>query len=192
MTEGMLFLLMTGEVPSYEDAEALRVELIQKAKLPAETITLMQSLPTSIPSLTQLSIGLMSLQTHSHFAKAYSQGIKKADYWKPIFEDSLDLVVRLPIIAVYIYKTKYRLGPVIRIDENLDWAANFGNMLGFKDHSFHEYLKMYSIIHSDNSGGNVSAHTTHLVASALSDPYSAGLNGLAGPLHSLADQAFMK
>ena len=68
-------------------------------------------------------------------------------------------------------------------------------MLGFKDQSFHEYLRMYSIIHSDNSGGNVSAHTTHLVASALSDPYlsySAGLNGLAGPLHGLAGQAFMK
>jgi len=40
-------------------------------------------------------------------------------------------------------------------------------------------------------GGNVSAHTTHLVGSALSDPYlsfSAGLNGLAGPLHGLANQ----
>ena len=40
-------------------------------------------------------------------------------------------------------------------------------------------------------GGNVSAHTSHVVASALSDPYyafSAGLNGLAGPLHGLANQ----
>ncbi|MGD8440991.1 MAG: citrate (Si)-synthase, partial [Holophagae bacterium] len=39
--------------------------------------------------------------------------------------------------------------------------------------------------------GNVSAHTTHLVASALSDAYyalSAGINGLAGPLHGLANQ----
>lgn len=40
-------------------------------------------------------------------------------------------------------------------------------------------------------GGNVSAHATHLVGSALSDPYfslSAGMNGLAGPLHGLANQ----
>ena len=45
--------------------------------------------------------------------------------------------------------------------------------------------------YSDHEGGNVSAHTVHLVASALSDPYlsfSAGLNGLAGPLHGLANQ----
>lgn len=37
----------------------------------------------------------------------------------------------------------------------------------------------------------MSAHTTHLVGSALSDPYlsfSAGMNGLAGPLHGLANQ----
>jgi len=39
----------------------------------------------------------------------------------------------------------------------------------------------------------VSAHTTHLVGSALSDPYlsfAAGMNGLAGPLHGLANQVW--
>ena len=195
MTEGMLFLLMTGELPTHEEVEDLRLELIARARLPAETIALMQSLPANIPSLTQLSMGLLSLQTHSHFAKAYTQGIKKSEYWKPIFEDSLDLIARLPVIAAYIYKTKYRIGPVGRIDEQLDWAANFGNMIGFHDRTLHEFLRMYTIIHSDNSGGNVSAHATHLVGSALSDPYlsySAGLNGLSGPLHGLAGQAFMK
>lgn len=195
MAEGMLFFLTTGEIPTHEDVEELRVELIQRAKLPAETIALMRAVPVNVPSLTQLSMGLLSLQTHSHFAKAYSAGIKKSEYWKPIFEDSLDLIARLPIIAAYIYKTKYRPGPVERVDEQLDWAANFGKMLGFPDRTLHEFLRMYTIIHSDNSGGNVSAHTTHLVASALSDPYlaySAGLNGLSGPLHGSAGQAFMK
>lgn len=44
---------------------------------------------------------------------------------------------------------------------------------------------------SDHEGGNVSAHTSHLVGSALSDPYlafAAAMNGLAGPLHGLANQ----
>jgi citrate synthase len=44
---------------------------------------------------------------------------------------------------------------------------------------------------SDHEGGNVSAHATHLVGSALADPYlsfAAGMNGLAGPLHGLANQ----
>lgn len=46
-------------------------------------------------------------------------------------------------------------------------------------------------MHADHEGGNVSAHTVHLVGSALSDPYlslAAGMNGLAGPLHGLANQ----
>jgi citrate synthase len=51
--------------------------------------------------------------------------------------------------------------------------------------------RLYFILHSDHESGNVSAHTMHLVGSALSDPFlsfSASLNGLAGPLHGLANQ----
>ncbi len=50
---------------------------------------------------------------------------------------------------------------------------------------------IHPVFHSDHEGGNVSAHTCHLVGSALSDPYlsfAAGMNGLAGPLHGLANQ----
>ena len=51
------------------------------------------------------------------------------------------------------------------------------------------YLYLFNF--SDHEGGNVSAHSVHLVGSALSDPYlsfAAGMNGLAGPLHGLANQ----
>ena len=51
------------------------------------------------------------------------------------------------------------------------------------------------VLHSDHESGNVSAMTTHTVGSALSDAYyalSAGLNGLAGPLHGLANQECLK
>jgi len=68
-------------------------------------------------------------------------------------------------------------------------------MLGFTDKQFHELLRLYLVIHSDHEGGNVSAHATHLIGSALSDPYlsfSGGLNGLAGPLHGLANQEVLR
>lgn len=64
-------------------------------------------------------------------------------------------------------------------------------MLGYDNPEFIELMRLYLTIHSDHEGGNVSAHTTHLVGSALSDPYlsfAAGMNGLAGPLHGLANQ----
>jgi citrate synthase len=68
-------------------------------------------------------------------------------------------------------------------------------MMGFEDESFKELMRLYMTIHADHEGGNVSAHTTHLVGSALSDPFlsfAAGMNGLAGPLHGLANQEVIK
>ena len=52
-------------------------------------------------------------------------------------------------------------------------------------------MRLYLTIHVDHEGGNVSAHATHLVGSSLSDAYysfASGMNGLAGPLHGLANQ----
>jgi citrate synthase len=51
------------------------------------------------------------------------------------------------------------------------------------------------VLHCDHEGGNVSAHTCHLVGSALSDAYyslSASMDGLAGPLHGLANQEVLR
>lgn len=78
-------------------------------------------------------------------------------------------------------------GKVPAIDPAKDYSANLSTMLGFGDNeAFVELMRLYITIHSDHEGGNVSAHTGHLVGSALSDPflsYAAALNGLAGPLH---------
>jgi citrate synthase len=63
-------------------------------------------------------------------------------------------------------------------------------MMGYNNREMLEALRCYISIHSDHEGGNVSAHTSYLVGSALSDvflSFSAGLNGLAGPLHGLAN-----
>merc|ERR1712014_397115 len=83
-------------------------------------------------------------------------------------------------------------GKMTAYNKNLDWAANYAQMLGVSsDEKFNEVTRLYLMLHADHEGGNVSAHTTHLVGSALSDPFyswAAGLCGLAGPLHGLANQ----
>jgi len=102
----------------------------------------------------------------------------------------MNLIAKIPRIAAIIYRHKYHNGNIIEADESLDWASNYAHMMGFEDEIIKECIRGYLTIHSDHEGGNVSAHTTHLVGSALSDPYlsySAGLNGLAGPLHGLAN-----
>ena len=145
--------------------------------------------------MTQFVVAIMALQTESVFAKKYAEGMNKKDYWECIFDDSMNLIARLPRVAAYIYRRKYKNGDHIQPNGLLDWAGNFAHMLGYKDEIFQELMRFYMTIHADHEGGNVSAHTTHLVGSALSDPYlsfAAGMNGLAGPLHGLANQEVIK
>jgi len=106
-------------------------------------------------------------------------------------EDALDLCAKVSRIAAIIYHNCYGDNTKIpAADANLDYGGNYANMMGFSDQEFWELMRLYIVIHADHEGGNVSAHATHLVGSALADPYlsfSAGMNGLAGPLHGLAN-----
>lgn len=142
--------------------------------------------------MSQFSAAITAMNSESKFAKAYSDGVKKTQYWEYTYEDSMDLIAKLPTVASIIYRNLYREGTSVgAIDSKKDWSWNFASMLGYENSDFVELMRMYLTIHSDHEGGNVSAHATHLVGSALSDPYlsfAAGMNGLAGPLHGLANQ----
>ncbi|XP_047336086.1 citrate synthase, mitochondrial-like [Impatiens glandulifera] len=191
LPEGLLWLLLTGKVPSKEQVDALSSELRSRAAVPDHVFNTIDALPISAHPMTQFTTGVMALQVQSEFQKAYEKGIHKSKYWEPTYEDSLNLIARLPAVAAYVYRRIYKGGQVIPQDDSLDYGANFAKMLGFDNSEMHELMRLYVTIHSDHEGGNVSAHTGHLVASALSDPYlsfSAALNGLAGPLHGLANQ----
>jgi citrate synthase len=174
---------------------ALSKDLSDRAKVPAFVTKLIQSLPKEMHPMTQFNIAINALQTESVFFKAYQDGVHKSKYWDFAYEDSLNLIARLPHICTTIYRNTYKDGKLIAHNPNLDWGANFAQMLGFNDPKFWELLRLYLSIHSDHEGGNVSAHATHLVGSALSDPYlsyAAGMNGLAGPLHGLANQEVLR
>eukprot|EP00897_Mesotaenium_endlicherianum_P010696 jgi/Mesen1/9655/ME000671S09021 len=193
--EGLLWLLITGEVPTKEQAQSLSEDLKARAKVPDHVHAAIRALPDSAHPMTQLATGVMALQTESLFAKAYREGINKTKYWEPVYEDSMNVIAALPSLAAMIYRRIYKQNKMIDADPGLDYAANFSHMLGFDDPKFYELMRLYLTIHMDHEGGNVSAHTVHLVGSALSDPYLslvAGLNGLAGPLHGLANQEVLR
>jgi citrate synthase len=189
--EGLLWLLLTGEVPTKKQVDELTAELHSRSKLPAHVEKMIRAFPKDMHSMTQFSSAILALQTDSKFARAYQEGAKKSDYWRHTLEDVLDCVARLPRVAALIYRNTFHDGKIADYNSKLDYSANFARMLGFHDSEFDELMRLYLTIHSDHEGGNVSAHATHLVGSALSDPYlslSAGMNGLAGPLHGLANQ----
>lgn len=191
MAEGMLWLLLTGDIPTPAQAKALSEDLRSRAKMPRHVKGVLESLPDDTHPMTQLCAGVMSLQSESLFAKAYAKGIHKSKYWDPVYEDSMNLIAKLPELAALIYRRTYKASSYIPYDPELDWAANLANMMGHTNPDVHEMMRLYQCIHTDHEGGNVSAHATHLVGSALSDPYlsyAAGMAGLAGPLHGLANQ----
>ncbi|NWR81883.1 CISY protein, partial [Centropus unirufus] len=165
LPEGLFWLLVTGEMPTQEQVNWLSREWARRAALPSHVVTMLDNFPTNLHPMSQLSAAITALNSESKFARAYAEGIHRAKYWEFVYEDAMDLIAKLPCVAAKIYRNLYREGSSIgAIDPNLD---------------------------CDHEGGNVSAHTSHLVGSALSDPYlafAAAMNGLAGPLHGLANQ----
>lgn len=191
LPEGMFWLLLTGQVPSTAQVRGLSRTLAEQAALPDFVTEMLDSFPRDLHPMTQFAVAVAALSYTSKFAKAYERGISKADYWEPTFDDAISLLAKLPTIAAKVYQNAYKGGGPLpaEVDLEQDWSYNFAAMLGKggkENESFQDLLRLYLALHGDHEGGNVSAHATHLVGSALSDvflSYSAGLQGLAGPLH---------
>ncbi|MBI9073571.1 MAG: citrate (Si)-synthase [Melioribacteraceae bacterium] len=187
--EGFFYLLLTGDIPTESEVEVVAKEFNKRKQVPNYVIDLLRALPRDTHPMTMLSTAVVAMQRESEFVKEY-HNISKHDYWKPTYEDALNLLAKLPSIAAYIYRMKYRGDTIIAPDPNLDMGGNFAHMMGV-DKPYDDVSRLYFLLHSDHESGNVSAHAGHLISSALSDIYySIGgmINGLAGPLHGLANQ----
>ena len=195
LPEGIFYLLLTGELPTAADVAEITKEWQKRCALPGYLLDVLKSLPKDMHPMTQFALGILALQKESIFEQRYRKGMSKMEYWDPMYEDVMNLLAKLPGIAAYIYRRSYKDEKYIPADPNLDWGGNLAHMIGVESPAFKELMRLYLVIHSDHEGGNVSAHTTHLVGSALSDAFyslSAGMNGLAGPLHGLANQEVLR
>ncbi|MBN2145809.1 MAG: citrate (Si)-synthase [Anaerolineales bacterium] len=188
---GLYYLLLVGDIPTEAQALEVEDEWKRRSAVSPYVFDALKAMPADTHPMTLFSMAVLALQNNSKFAQQYHAGLKKDAYWEPTLEDSLDLTAKLPGIAAFIYRWKYKGGEIIPSNPDLDWGANFAHMMGVADVGYRDLSRLYFLLHSDHESGNVSAHATHLVGSALSDIYyaaSAGMNGLAGPLHGLANQ----
>jgi citrate synthase len=189
---GLFYLLLIGEIPTKAQAEEVEAEWAKRSVIPAHVFAMLRAMPKDTHPMVLFSQAVLALESGSKFKTAYGAGVKKDMYWESTLEDALDLTAKLPTIAAFIYHLKFGDGKEPVYDPKLDYGTNFAQMLGVKDQKgYAELSRLYFILHSDHESGNVSAHATHLAGSSLSDAYyafSAGLNGLAGPLHGLANQ----
>ena len=190
---GLYYLLIVGEIPTKEQALEVEAEWARRAEIPGHVYGMLKAMPKDTHPMILFNLAVMGLAGASKFTRRYHEGMKRDSYWEAALEDCLDLTAKLPGIAAYIYRSKYRgERKKPKYNPRGDYGANFARMMGVADKKgYAELARLYFILHSDHESGNVSAHTTHLVGSSLSDIYfafSAGLSGLAGPLHGLASQ----
>jgi citrate synthase len=192
--EGCLYLLLTGDIPTEHEVLDVVDEMSKRRILPRYVYEVIDAFPNIADPMAMFSSAILTMSNESFFAKKYAAGIHKEDYWDSMYEDSLNLIAKLPEIATYIYSKLYRNGKKIQSSPHMDFGANFANMIGIPK-PYDDVARLHFILHADHESGNVSAHTAHLVASSLSDIYlstSAMINGLAGPLHGLANQEVLK
>ena len=191
LPEGLFYLMLIGDIPERDDVLNISKDWATRAYVPQHVFDVIDAIPHNARPMTQFSAAILSMATDSIFQKAYRAGVHKKYYWDTTYEDVMNLIARLPRLAAYIYRRSFHHDEHIEPDPRLDWAGNLAHMMGYDGEEVKRLLRLYMVIHADHEGGNVSAHATHLVGSALSNPYyaySAGMLGLAGPLHGYANQ----
>ena len=196
LPEEVFYLLLVGDLPNKDQLLDLQNQLNDHRTVPDYVWKILDAMPVNSHPMTMLSIAIQSMRVESLFVEKFNQGTPKKDYWKWVLEDGLKLIGVLPSIAAGIYRKQKNLNERIDPDKGLDWGANFAHMLGANDNDdFKKLMRLYLMLHSDHEGGNVSAFSSLTVASSLSSPFlavGAGFNGLAGPLHGLANQECLK
>jgi citrate synthase len=197
LPEEIFYLLLTGVLPNAEELADLQNDLKSRAEVPGYIWDVLDAMPADSHPMTMFDTAILVMQKESVFARKYNEGMKKDDYWVATYEDALNIVAKLPAIAAGIYRKRFGKGARIESNPALDWSGDYVHMLGLGDPNgeFTKLMRLYLVLHSDHESGNVSAFSASTVNSALSDLYyslSAGLNGLAGPLHGLANQECLK
>ena len=197
LPEEVFFLLLTGRLPNGDELVDLKKDFSSHLHVPDYVWKVLGEMPDDAHPMTLFNTAILAMQGESVFRKRYDNGMPKTEFWEAILEDGIRLLAKLPALGAGIYRMRFNKGDRISPDINKDWAGNFVHMIGLPDETgdFHKLMQLYFMLHCDHEGGNVSAFAAHTVASALSDPYyavTAGLNGLAGPLHGLANQECLK
>jgi citrate synthase len=123
--------MLIGELPNEEEVSRVTNTWQRRSHVPTHVFTTIDALPLQTHPMTMFVVGIMALQTESCFAKEYAKGMNKKDYWSSTFDDSMDLIARLPRIAAYIYRRKYKNNQHIQPD----WFARLERELSSYDGS---------------------------------------------------------
>lgn len=188
--EECIYLLLFGDLPNKKDLENFQNILTKFRYLPKG---FKEKLILEHPSkdvMNQLQRSVLALYTYDEIPEDCSVN--------NLISQSLNLIAKLPILAVYSYQAKVhnydKKSLIIHPPQKeLSTAENILYMTR-ADNSFTrveaEVLDLALVVHAEHGGGNNSAFSTHVVASSGTDTYSvisSAIGSLKGPKHGGAN-----
>ncbi|MFN8670571.1 MAG: citrate (Si)-synthase [Candidatus Sericytochromatia bacterium] len=181
--EEIIYLLFNRELPTTEQLETFKKELISHSKLNPEVIKLLKTLPKSGHPMKWLMAGLNFMGMVSG----------TGDYKK----DSMNVVAQLPELVAAIYRIRSGWGETIESKPELGYMENFVHMMNppKTNEHFTELMRVFNVLHMDHGGGNLSTFVGKAIASGHEDMYGSlmgAMSALAGPLHGMANQECLR
>lgn len=179
--EEVLFLLFYGRLADPKEQESFQKELQTRAICSPDLLAHIRQLPRTTPPMKLLSIALLlagSKQQQPQYA-----------------QDALTITAQIPEIVAAIIRHHAGWGPLKTPQPELGYIENFVHLLdpphAASLDSLKEAFRLFTILHYDHGGGNLSAFVGKAVASGLEDMYgslAAAMCALAGPKHGRANQ----
>ena len=181
--EEVAYLLIYGELPSKQEYENFKNELIKERNLPDNIITILKSFPrnTTRIELLRTSISALSLYDPDDYVYTQEANIRKG----------IRIIAKIPTILAYSHRIQSNL-PLVEPSNVLSHAGNYYYMMTGKKPSneFEETFDKILICHADHSI-NSSTFSCRVTVSTLSDLYSgitSAIGTLRGPLHGGANE----
>jgi len=183
--EEVAYLLMYGELPSSNDLVQFKSRLADQRGLPPRLQTVLEQLPASAHPMDVLRTGcsvLGSLEPEADFSGQFHAAER--------------LLACMPSVLVYWYQFQAS-GRRIDVETGASSIADhFLRLLhGQPASELHQRAMDVALILYAEHEFNASTFTARIVASTLSDFYSAitaGIGALRGPLHGGANEAAME
>ena len=186
--EDIIYLLLNKELPTEEQAAALKVDMARRSTIDPRVYDVLRTLPKEGHPMEWLITGLSVLGMTG----------KSAD--NDYREDCLNLIARISTLAAAIFRIREGWGDPIPPQADLSFHENFAHMIGLDGAPpvMAELLRLFYVLHMDHGGGNLSTFVGKSVASGKADMYASIASAMAalyGPRHGRANQeclAFVK
>jgi citrate synthase len=180
--EETAYLLWNGHLPLANELRAFSADLASKRNIPKDVNSILTILPKNCDAMDALRVGVASLGIFDD--PMYSQQ-----------EKAMSIASKIGTIVAAIHRHKHDL-EIVRPKADLSYSSNFLYMVTGKEPTEESarLMDVLLILHADHEL-NASTFTARVIASTLSDVYSAvtgAVGALKGPLHGGANEAVVE